>query len=191
MAILSTYPDKSSLNGNERLATSDDDGSVKLAATSLLKEFTNTDPVVKSGGAYKAGLLKSDASGNVTVGKATADNLDFATLREVLYTGPSATSGSVTLSKSIMNFSSVEIVTNRSSLFCVTAPRGIVLDRVYSATISNSSGSVITFYSITYRFTSNTTLNIVGGGAVALNSGGVSGLASSNEIVIDSVVGIK
>lgn len=80
MAILSTYPDKSSLNGNERLATSDDDGSVKLAATSLLKEFTNTDPVVKSGGAYKAGLLKSDASGNVTVGKATSDDLDYATL---------------------------------------------------------------------------------------------------------------
>lgn len=78
MAILSTYPDKSSLNGNERLATSDDDGSVKLAATSLLKEFTNTDPVVKSGGAYKAGLLKSDASGNVTVGKATSQNLDSA-----------------------------------------------------------------------------------------------------------------
>ncbi len=124
-------------------------------------------------------------------GKIPASNVDFATLRKVLYTGPSATSGSVTMSESIMNFSSVEIGTNRGAVFCLTAARGIVLNRVYSATISNTSGSVITFYSITYRFTSNTTLNIVGGGAVALNASGLSGFSSSNEIAIDSVVGIK
>ena len=124
-------------------------------------------------------------------GSITADKLDFATLRKVLYAGPSATSGSVTMSESIMNFSSVEIVTNRGAVFCLTAARNIVLNRVYSAIISNTSGSVITFYSITYRFTSNTTLNIVGGGAVALNASGVAGFSSSNDIAIYSVVGIK
>lgn len=139
-------------------------------------------------GTLKANSVTTAAIANNAV---TADKLDFATLRKVLYAGPSATSGSVTLSESIMNFSSVEIVTKRSSVFCVTAPRGIVLNRVYSATISNTSGSVITFYSITYRFTSNTTLNIVGGGAVALNASGVGGFSLSNEIAIDSVVGIK
>ena len=68
-------------------------------------------------------------------GSITADKLDFATLRKVLYTGPSATSGSVTMSESIMNFSSVEIGTSRGAVFChgfllrglvlLSVPRGL------------------------------------------------------------------
>lgn len=134
---------------------------------------------------------RAQIGGTIPDKSVTANKIDFTTLRKVLYTGPSATSGSVTLSESIMNFSSVEIGTNRWAIFCLTAARGIVLNKVYSATISNTSGSVIAFYIITYRFTSNTTLNIVGGGAVELSASGVIGFGSSNEIVIDSVVGIK
>lgn len=51
------------------LVTHNADGTLKNKVVAL----TNIN------GSYTAGLLKSDASGNVTVGKATSDDLDYAT----------------------------------------------------------------------------------------------------------------
>lgn len=57
--------------------------------------------------------------------------------------------------------------------------------------MARRSGTSVTIYTVTFRFTSATTFNIVDGGAVALASGGVAGFGAGNEIIIDRIVGIK
>ena len=118
--------------------------------------------------------------------------IDFTTLTDTLYTGPSGISGTITLSKSIADYRHIEVEGYRpGSGYVTTLIRGVVINRDYSLTIGHRSGSVITFYNVVIRFISNTQMQIISGGAIALSSTGIAGFGATNETVISTIVGIK
>ena len=129
----------------------------------------------------------------MTGGKVTADKINFATLATTLYTGPSAATGSISLSQPATSFRSVEIEFERSGSGVSTIViRGMTTGIQYSLTITRKSGPVVTIYSCTVSFgAGGNTIQLVEGGAVALNSTGVAGFGSSNEIRILKVTGCQ
>lgn len=123
----------------------------------------------------------------------TADKLDFTTLATTLYTGPSALTGSISLSQPATSFRSVEIGFDKPNTVASTIViRDITIGTLYSLTMTRKSGSVLTTYSCTISLgAGGNTINLVEGGAVALNSTGVAGFGTSNEIRILKVTGCK
>lgn len=123
----------------------------------------------------------------------TADKIDFTTMEPtVLYTGPSGTSGSISLSDSFSNYDYVTIFFHRGSTgnrrSSVTLP-GVSTGGCLSFAYPESN--TMTIYAL-YILISGSTITLNLGRALAMNStGGLAGWGSSNELVISEVVGFK
>lgn len=108
-----------------------------------------------------------------------------------LYTGPSATSGSIDLSDNISNYDFLYIeyfhdgdTSRAKSLLISTNVSGANLD------IALFSGGVV-FYGVAITFANDVITFGVGRGLALQSNGGFGGWAASNEIKINSVIGFK
>lgn len=68
MAIISSYPDDTSVSGTEKALTYQDDNTVKLLKVDDVKTYVNKDPVITGVPKFgtTAGVLTTDASGAVS-----------------------------------------------------------------------------------------------------------------------------
>lgn len=155
---------------------------------------TTTPAMVKSGVIYELTYYNGawyilNLVGNSSI---TSDNVDWTTLRKVLYNGDSGTFGYVYLSEPAANFDYLIIQfyrKNDASTFCSTV--------VYSpnnrqVTLNTSSAVNDTYTLYACRISiSGTTITINSGSAVAFKSIGMVGYSNENEIKIAQVIGIR
>ena len=122
----------------------------------------------------------------------TSDNVDWTTLRKVLYDGDSGTSGYVYLSESAANFDYLIIQfyrKNDTSTFCSTV---VYSPNNRSVTLNTSAAVNDTYTLYACRISiSGATITINSGSAVAFRSSGMVGYGNGNEIKIAQVIGIR
>lgn len=164
-------------------------------------------PVAPSDGAIRSAITADGASGTtayyvvlayitMAAGTTDIDNTMIktggrASTQTKLYTGPSSTTGSISLSDSVANYSRITIIfrkngddldANSVTIFEADGKNaGLV-------TAYKTAGGVMTIYSASINV-SGSSITFNNGAAAAVSSAGVAGFDANNELVITEVWG--